>query len=61
MAKKQTTEKKSQVKSKGGDKGHVMTNPMSGETRYVTEADYRENEKEYMAAGFHRPTGIAPK
>jgi hypothetical protein len=63
MAKKQAQAGKAAGKkaAAGADKpkGHVMTNPSTGEVRYVTEDDYRKNEAEYLAGGFHRPNAIA--
>ena len=55
MAKKEANDK---AQGKGQDKMHVMSNPTTGEVRTITQADWRQNHKEYLAAGFIRPDEV---
>ena len=44
--------------NKGQQKTHTMTNPTTGESREITQADWREHHKEYEAEGFVRPEDV---
>jgi len=44
--------------NKGQAKSHLMVNNQTGESRMITQEDWRTNHAEYLAAGFVRPDGV---
>lgn len=42
----------------GQSKLHVMTNTATGETRTITQADWKQNRATYLAQGFTRPDSV---